>query len=281
MLNKELKAKLLQTIFAKHPTDQWEQVGVGLGAMLGSPMIDSLVSALTPMQCTKALVHLKVEGKNIFADDLARTMRSLPKDGFGYSTPPIPQVPQSKSAKIEQDIAFLNPASSIPLKHGTSIVVSQSDLYSLKKWVGKYPLIDTFKDMPQKERPPSKNFFELPYIYKPLITLLDKEDFKKIAKDESVMTPIELIYDHLVIEKCRPHFCPNQNTILTVNLHDGSMHVGFWDEDEQNSRKIRWFSTKGNYKDLPKEILDKWYNNLTFPLYDLSMYSCGILISTP
>jgi len=208
-------------------------------------------------------------------------MRSLPKDGFGYSTPPIPQVPQSKSAKIEQDIAFLNPASSIPLKHGTSIVVSQSDLYSLKKWVGKYPLIDTFKDMPQKERPPSKNFFELPYIYKPLITLLDKEDFKKIAKDESVMTPIELIYDHLVIEKCRPHFCPNQNTILTVNLHDGSMHVGFWDEDEQNSRKIRWFSTKGNYKDLPKEILDKWYNNLTFPLYDLSMYSCGILISTP
>src|SRR5262249_38194756 len=44
-------------------------------------------------------------------------------------------------------------------------------------------------------------------------------------------------------------------------LYDGSMHEGFWNEDEKDLRKMRWFSTKGNYKDLPKEILDSWYRD--------------------
>jgi len=102
----------------------------------------------------------------------------------------------------------------------------------------------------------------LPYIHQGLTNLLDDDDFKKIAKEDWLINPIELVSDHLMINRCRPHACPSENAILAVNLHDGSMHVGFWNKDEQNSRKIRWFSTKGNYKDLPKEILDRWYNGI-------------------
>jgi hypothetical protein len=255
MLTQELKAEFLQSMFAKNPTDPWEVAGVGLGAMLAGHMIDSFVSAVTPMQCTQALVRLKVEGKNIFADALASTAQSLPKDRFGYSTPPAPPASPSKSAKIEQDIASWNPISSITLKHGAPPVVSQRNLDSLKKWIDKYPItFDTSKDIPKKYLPPSKNFFEIPYIRQPLINLLDEEDFKRIAKDEWLINPIKLVTDHLVIDRCRPHACPVENAILSVNLYDGSIHVGFWNKDEQNSRKIRWFSTKGNYKDLPKEI---------------------------
>ena len=83
MLTQELKAEFLQSMLAKNPRDQWEFAGVGLGAILAGHMIDSFVSALTPMQCTKALVRLQVEGKNIFAEDLARAAQSLSKDRFG------------------------------------------------------------------------------------------------------------------------------------------------------------------------------------------------------
>jgi hypothetical protein len=76
------------------------------------------------------------------------------------------------------------------------------------------------------------------------------------------MFAIELVSNHLVINRCQPHECGSEKAILVVNLYDGSMHAGFWNEDEKNSRKIRWFSTKGNYKDLPKEILDSWYSDI-------------------
>jgi hypothetical protein len=261
MLTQELKAEFLQSMFAKNPRDQWEFAGVGLGAILAGHMIDSFVSALTPMQCTQALVRLKVEGKNIFADDLARAAQSLSKDRFGSLIPPAPPPAHpSSAAKIEQDIASWNPQSSMRLKHGAPIVISKSNLNSLKKWADKYPVL--LEDLPQKERPPSKNFFELPYIRQGLISLLDDDDFKKIAEEGWLWTPIKFVSDHLVLDRCRPHACPSENAILAVNLHDASMHVGFWNIDEQNSRKIRWFSTKGNYKDLPKEILDPWYSGI-------------------
>src|SRR5262249_11665858 len=98
------------------------------------------------------------------------------------------------------------------------------------------------------------------YIRQGLINLPD-DDFRKIAKEGWVMVPIKLITDYLVIERCRPHSCTSENAVLVVNLYDGSMHEGFWNEDEKDLRKMRWFSTKGNYKDLPKEILDSWYRD--------------------
>jgi hypothetical protein len=93
LLKQELKADLLRSAFEKKPTDKWELAGIGLGAALVGPLIDSLVSSLTPMQCTQALVRLKFEGKNIFADDLARTVQNSPKYGSGYSVPIPPPRP--------------------------------------------------------------------------------------------------------------------------------------------------------------------------------------------
>jgi hypothetical protein len=150
--------------------------------------------------------------------------------------------------------------SSIPLKRGGSMSISQSDLDSLKKWVGKYPMqLGTSKGVRPEEQLPSKNLFELPYIRQGLINLPDN-DFKKItAEVDWNIVPIELVSNHLVIRRCRAHSCGSEEAILVVSLYDGSMHVSFWNEEEETSRKIRWFSTKGNYKDLPKEILDSWY----------------------
>jgi hypothetical protein len=208
----------------------------------------------------QALVHLKVEGKNIFADDLARAAQSLSKDRFSSSTAPAPfSGYPSNAAKIEPDIASWNPRSSIPLKRGGPMSISQSNLDSLKKWAGKYPILfEGFEGVREEERLPSKSFFELTYIRQGLINLPD-DDFKKIATKDWLINPIKLVSNHLVINRCRPHFCGTENAILVFNLHDGSMHAGFWNEHEENSRKMRWFSTKGNYKDLPKEILDSWY----------------------
>ena len=92
MLKQELKAEILQSAFEKKPTDKWELAGIGLGAALAGPLIDSLVSSLTPMQCTRALVRSKFEGKNIFADDFARTVQGSPQYGSGHSgLTPLPQ----------------------------------------------------------------------------------------------------------------------------------------------------------------------------------------------
>jgi hypothetical protein len=148
--------------------------------------------------------------------------------------------------------------SSIPLKRGDSMSISQSDLDSLKKWAGKYPILS--EDNPLKElRPPSKNFFELPYIRQGLINL-PADDFKNITEEVGwTIFPIKLVSNHLVIRRCRAHSCGSEEAILVVSLYDGSMHVSFWNDEEETSRQIRWFSTKGNYKDLPKEILDSWY----------------------
>lgn len=129
----------------------------------------------------------------------------------------------------------------------------------LKKWVGKYPI--DFDGHPNPDtHPPSKNFFELPQIRQPLMKILKKEDFDKLTKDDWLIQPIELIADYLIIERCRPHFCPNEQVVLAVNLQSGSIHVGFWKEyGEIGSGKRQWFSTQGRHTDLPKEILNKGF----------------------
>ena len=193
---------------------------------------------------------------------------ALTADGLGLynQRSAIPTAPppahSSSTAKIEPDIASWNPRSSIPLKRSGPMSISQSNLDSLKKWAGKYPiLLEGFKGIREEERLPSKSFFELPYIREGLINL-PADDFNKIAgKKGWLMVPIKLISDYLVVERYREHSAASENVILAVSLYDGSMHVGFWNEDEKDSRKIRWFSTKGNYKDLPKEILDSWYSD--------------------
>jgi type VI secretion system protein VasI len=57
-------------------------------------LIDSLVTSLTPMQCTRALVRLKLEGKNIFADDMAKTVHGSPIAGSGYPQSTAPSKPE-------------------------------------------------------------------------------------------------------------------------------------------------------------------------------------------
>jgi hypothetical protein len=87
ILKKEMRSQILQAAFESPTSNKWEMVGLGLGAALAGPMIDSLVDSLTPMQCTKGLYKLQFEGKNIFADKLNTRLAGSSNLGSSYSEP--------------------------------------------------------------------------------------------------------------------------------------------------------------------------------------------------
>src|SRR5262249_40441252 len=125
-------------------------------------------------------------------------------------------------------------------------LLSSNQLDSLRKWIGKGPFDSEY--LKQEDRPPSKNFFEVPQIRQSLMKLLKKEDFEKLTLTDWNPRPIELITDYLVVTMCKAHACPDEHVILAINMQSGSMHIGFWEKNNVlSSGKERWFSTKGNY----------------------------------
>jgi type VI secretion system protein VasI len=125
MLKQELKAGFLQSAVEKKATSTWEMAGIGLGAAIVGPLIDNLVSSLTPMQCTRALVRLKLEGKNIFADDLAKTGQESPNYGASHSSPTPPPQPDWRVSTEKS-----------PLDDSTNVHVSIDAEKPVSGWLG-------------------------------------------------------------------------------------------------------------------------------------------------
>jgi type VI secretion system protein VasI len=125
MLRQELKAAFLQSAVEKKATSTWEMAGIGLGAAIVGPLIDNLVSSLTPMQCTRALVRLKLEGKNIFANELAKTGQASPKYGTSQSSPTPPPQPDWR-VRTEKS----------PLDDSTNVHVSIDAEKPVSGWLG-------------------------------------------------------------------------------------------------------------------------------------------------
>jgi hypothetical protein len=98
----------------------------------------------------------------------------------------------------------------------------------------------------------SGNFFMLPEIARTLRNLLNKEDYYYLAKGHTKEGPINLIDNYLQIYVCgsRHSYGCDNNTLLVINLTDGSMHIVFDMYDE----KPRYYSTKGCFTDLPKKV---------------------------
>jgi hypothetical protein len=122
-------------------------------------------------------------------------------------------------------------------------VAGQSQSGNLTSWVGKYPT--------DRKGKVTRSFFRLPEIRQPLLKLLSKHDFALLTKEYEVETPIKQIGDYLVVKVCRPHNCGDEQAGFAIKLSDGTIHVRMHASDE-----IRWFSSKGKYRDLPREVYD-------------------------
>jgi len=121
-------------------------------------------------------------------------------------------------------------------------VVAQSKYVNLRSWEGKYP---TYNNERQK-------FFDLPEIQHPLRKLLNRRDYYLLTRGHTKEGPIKLIDDYLKVKVCGSpgsYICDNA-TILVIDLNDGSMYVAF----DIFNREPRYYSSKGKFTDLPKEV---------------------------
>lgn len=122
-------------------------------------------------------------------------------------------------------------------------VNAQDTLGHLKEWVGKYPTYNSTK--------PRREFLKLPEVRQPLLNLLSRQDYRFLTVICGKEVPIEIIENYLIVRKCHSNYCLRGTAVLIINIKDGSMHVVIRNE---NYPDPRWFSTNGNYKELPFRI---------------------------
>jgi len=131
-----------------------------------------------------------------------------------------------------------------------STTFAQGKYGHLKKWANEYPLDDTTK--------PKTNFFALPEIRQPLLKLLGSQNFRRLMKDFGMVTPINLIDGHLILEGVTSNRTPEsevENAIVAVNINDkaGTLMVIFSGIGDRFGQ-VEYFCTNGKSCDgLPNE----------------------------
>jgi len=123
----------------------------------------------------------------------------------------------------------------------SSAAVAQDKLGHLRSWEGKYPT--------ERKGKVTTRFFGLPEIRTPLLRLLSRTDFNLLTKEFAVEAPIKEIGDYLALKVCRPHNCGEETGAFAINLSTGVIYIRM-----QNGEKVRWFASKGNATDLPREV---------------------------
>jgi hypothetical protein len=120
--------------------------------------------------------------------------------------------------------------------------IGQNNLARLKAWEGRYPT--------EKKGRVTRRFFSEPEIRTALAKLLSAEDLNLLTKEYAVETPVMLSGDYLTVKVCRPHMCPEQ-AAFAMNLATAVIYVRMADDE-----KSKWFSSKGNQSDLPRNVRD-------------------------
>src|SRR5215471_15577298 len=118
--------------------------------------------------------------------------------------------------------------------------IAQNNLARLKSWDGKYPT--------EKRGRVTHRFFSEPEISTSLAKLLSKEDFDSLTKEYAVETPVMLSGDYLTVKVCKPHMSFEYGS-FAINLANGVIYVQMATDESS-----RWFSSKGNQSDLPRNI---------------------------
>jgi hypothetical protein len=121
------------------------------------------------------------------------------------------------------------------------VVRAQSGLGHLQSWVGKYPTHKTGRI--------TRRFFQLPEIRRPLLAILNRNDFNLLTREYGLETPIKQIGNFLAVKVCRPHACDTDQAGFAINLRTGFVYVRI-----QEGQTTRWFSTRDTYKELPQSV---------------------------
>ena len=120
--------------------------------------------------------------------------------------------------------------------------IAQTNLARLRAWEGKYPT--------EKKGRITRRFFSDAAIRNSLARLLSPGDFALLTKEYSVETPIMRAGDYLTVKVCKPHLCPEQ-AAFAINLTTGVVYVRMAIDES-----AKWFSSKGNESDLPRNVRD-------------------------
>jgi hypothetical protein len=133
----------------------------------------------------------------------------------------------------------------MPTTLPTSGAVDAEKTAQLRAWVGKYPFNSdkSFAD-----------FFRVRQLSPRLRNLIGKNYYQRLTfNDNCVITPIQMIANHLIIKTCEAHNCASSESLMAINLSDGEIHVAIY-----QNQKFEWFHTKGVARDLPPEILQEF-----------------------
>ncbi|HEY5885920.1 MAG TPA: hypothetical protein VIT88_14615 [Pyrinomonadaceae bacterium] len=85
---------------------------------------------------------------------------------------------------------------------------------------------------------PINNYLDKPIIKKRLQNLIGRKRFK-LLYGLSLNRPNEISDDVFVANGCMPHFCPNSNFILIIEIAKNTFHVGIRDNN-----RIKIYSEK-------------------------------------
>ena len=124
-----------------------------------------------------------------------------------------------------------------------SVVAAQGNLENLRRWVGKYPTL--------RHGRATTSFFKLPETQGPLMKLLSRRDFNLLTREYGVETPIKQIGDFLAVKVCRAHNCDEEQAAFAIDLRSGFIYVRM-----KNGQEVRWFGSKGDETNLPRNVLD-------------------------
>jgi hypothetical protein len=126
---------------------------------------------------------------------------------------------------------------------GGGATISAQHLDGLRSWAGKYPT--------ERKGRVTRNFFQLPAVQAPLARTLSRKDLNLLTRVYKVETPIKELGDYLAVKVCMPHDCDTSQAGFAINLHTGTVYVRMKEGDD-----VRWFASKGNSTDLPREVQD-------------------------
>jgi hypothetical protein len=92
--------------------------------------------------------------------------------------------------------------------------------------------------------------------------LLGRNYYRRITfNDNFVEVPVRVLdNDYLFVTTYEAHNCVSKQMFLIVDLNAGDIHVALY-----HYGSLEWFHTRGNFKDLPKPILDELHLQMGSP----------------
>ena len=66
-------------------------------------------------------------------------------------------------------------------------------------------------------------------------------------------TPIKMIDNFMLINKCKPHNCPSELAMIVIDLQKKRVWAGFFSR-EAGHVSTRWYSNSDDYSVLPSAI---------------------------